>query len=549
MTTPPSRSPWRAKFAAIMLLAGPLLGAADAPAERSRDLTFSTKYAVGRPKTADFYLDGRAIGSGREAFAAIVKRIGGLPPGTSVVWGPDYRRCGSCSGSEPHCVPEFLYPDLWEKLEASVKERRLALSSEYPGPRPIPVGPREREAMPVPLPAGDAAAERRFDAVLDWEVGGLNDRDGFLIPGGGYLHRFSSEGATLGNYDLDLFYDRLPEGSRVLVRIALHKRIDSPVRRDSGSALAGPVRAVWEERIGEDLRRGKLKAVVTAPPRLAAALRSSPAPERLQIQWSNYHGPKTPHEEVLYRVDDRFVGRGDPGFANVLAAIDKLPPEAEVILPRYEYSGRGAIENYSPRQIDSKNARLRGLVPFAAGRREFDAAIARRGPKVTFEGEYPGKDSGTVMDWDSGDRYGRSFVSSGRIIHHDEPRGPAAARLAWTRYEIGKRGENRRQLESAATYTVDDVEVGRGVAGFAAAMERLAALSKGSVVQVRVCLRTSGPFLCPITYEGHRHFERTGFEPYVGLFPWLLDVANKHGLEIQWIPDEGRTCADCELNR
>lgn len=174
--------------------------------------------------------------------------------------------------------------------------------------------------------------------------------------------------------------------------------------------------------------------------------------------------------------------------------------------------------------------------------------IAQRKLKLTFSEELPGENSDTVHHWNSGDRYGRTFVSFGRIVRHDEPKGPAAARLGWTRYEGGDR-ERDRQPESEAFYTVDGIEVGRGVAGFADAMARLAALPRGSVVQVRVCLRTKGPFICPLIYEDRRHFERTGFEPYVGMFPWLIDVARTHGLEIQWIPDEGKSCTDCELNR
>jgi hypothetical protein len=45
-----------------------LLGAPAALPEASQDVTFSTKYASGRPTTASFYYNGRAIGVGREAF-------------------------------------------------------------------------------------------------------------------------------------------------------------------------------------------------------------------------------------------------------------------------------------------------------------------------------------------------------------------------------------------------------------------------------------------------------------------------------------------------
>jgi hypothetical protein len=403
--------------------------------------------------------------------------------------------------------------------------------------------------MPAALATGDPGAERPFDGVLDWEVGGPADRreffDGVVEMEGGHYHRFSSEGKALGRYDRDLFLCRLPEGARVLVRISLHERVFARGRRGE---LAESIRAVWEGWIGEDLRRGKLKAVLTATPSLAKALRAAHGRDVLRIGWNNYHGPTTPHEEVLYTANDRFVGRGDAGFAGILAEVGKLPPDAKVILPRYQLGGRAAIETFSRKEIDARNAGLRDLAPFDARRRELVDAITGRGLEMTVQDGRPGGTGGTVKDWSSGDRFGQTFVSSGRILRHDEERGPAAARLGWSRYEIGGR-DKERQVETAASYTVDGAEVGRGVAGFARAMERLAALPEGSVVQVDVCLSTRPPFVCPIIYEGHRHFERTGFEPYFGMFPWLVDVARKGKLEIQWVPDENESCQDCELNK
>ena len=45
------------------------------------------------------------------------------------------------------------------------------------------------------------------------------------------------------------------------------------------------------------------------------------------------------------------------------------------------------------------------------------------------------------------------------------------------------------------------------------------------------------------------HFERTGYEPYCGMLHWLVDVAEKRKLQIEWLPDEAESCADCELNK
>ncbi len=179
--------------------------------------------------------------------------------------------------------------------------------------------------------------------------------------------------------------------------------------------------------------------------------------------------------------------------------------------------------------------------------------IDKRGLKLTHMRKSPGLDQNTVMAWASGDSYGQRFVAFGRIVRHDErPLLRAAARLGWSRYETAAGtavSDRARQPESSAVYTLDDIELGQGVAGFAKAMDRLAALPEGSVVQVRVCLRTQGPFVCPLIYEGYRHFERTGYEPYCGMFPWLIDVARKRQLDVQWVPDEQPSCLACELNR
>lgn len=529
---------------ACSLMAVPTLG------DESGDVTFSTQYASGRPTTANFYFNGRAVGTGRTAFATIVDRVGKLPPGTSVVWGPNYQRCGSCSGDEPACVPKFLYPDLWARLETFVRDRRLTLSSEYPGPWPTPVGSEGRQPMPTPVSETDNAAKQPFDAVLDWEIDHtLTNRyelRGELPIKESRWYRFSSGGKVLHRFTFDLFFGRIPENGRVLIRASLTGRGDS--RSAGARQLAEGVRAVWQDEVGDELRRGRLKATVVAPPRLIEALRLPARPDNLVVSWGNYRGPQTPHEEVLYLADGRFLGRGDEGFARLLTEVGKLPAGAEVLLPRYEYGTRADFENLGREGVDARNAKLGDLVPFRGGRRELQTAVNKRGLTLRRSEIHPDADSRTVLDWESGDRYGRAFVSFGRIVRHDERWPPTPLRLAWTGYESAESGAERA-IESQAIYTVNGKETGRGVSGFAKAVEKLQALPEGSVVQVWVCLRTKGPFKCPITYEGRRHFERTGFEPYFGMFPWIIDVARRHRLEVQWIPDEGESCADCQLNR
>ena len=518
-------------------------------------MTFSTQYRSGRPTTAEFYYNGRAIGTGREAFSSIVDRISKLAPGASIVWGPNYDRCGSCSGDEPGCVPKFLYPGLWKRLERHAENRRFTLSSKFPGPCPMPIGSDGDHNFPKVLDYDDVETSQ-FDAVLDWELANItlnrhDDADPFLRDKS-YSHRFVAAAAALNEFDLDLFFGRLPENARLLVRLVLPKKPASLSERE-WSALADSVLATWRRRISEPVRLGRLQPMLGAPPPLAAALRTA-SRSRIAIDWSNFHGPQTPHEEVLYFIDDQYAGRGDEGFGNILANVRQLPAGGRVILPRYEYGGRSAMETLLPEEIAAKNAELRNLVPFARRRAEFDAELARRRLRL----EYAAKglivtDPRTVLDWQSGDRYCRAFVSFGRILRHDEARRPAAARLGWTRYEDGKRGPGGRnpvrQLETDAFYTLNDVEMGQAAPGFANAMREIAALPDGAVVQVRVCLRTKAPFRCALIYQHQRHFERTGFEPYFGLFPWIIDVARNNKLELEWVPDEQESCRDCELNR
>jgi hypothetical protein len=410
--------------------------------------------------------------------------------------------------------------------------------------------------MPVPLLADDPEAKQHFDAILDWEVGEVH-RSGNAHSGqpttnsivGG---RFLSAGKVITDFDLELFFGRLAEHCRVLIRLSWSGKTGLPREGDRLISLAKQIRAAWPLGVNEELERGRLTAVLTVPAPLVEALKTEKSAEekqqRLAIEWSNFHGPNTPTDEVLYCLNGRFIGRGNEAFQYILAEIDKLQPHAEVIIPRYKYSGRWAIESFSQEELDKKNVDLRGFVPFAARCAELDAAIAKRNLTVNYLPMSPGEATDTVMDWHSGDRYGSSFVSFGRIVRYDERPGPAAAKLGWTNYETVERN-GKRQVESQAVYTLNDVKIGKGVAGFAKAMEKLGKLPEGSVVQVRVCLRTKGSFTCPLIYAGHRHFERTGFEPYVGMFPWLVDAVKKRKLELQWIPDEKQSCGDCELNK
>ena len=518
------------------------------------DVIFSTPFPPNKhPTTANFEYNGRAIGKGREAFEDVLKRIRALPAGSSVVWGPNYDRCGSCSPTTLGCLPKHLYPDLWKKLETIVAEHRLTLSSMYPSSRARSTRRSVRVPFPKSLAFDQPSAHQQFDAVLNWEVGEILE-NWWQAPEGSMAfrdraHRFSSSGKALNDFDLDLFFGRLPENAHVLMRVTLREEVVPKNEPNGMAAVADEVRAAWDWLIARGLGGIAFKATLSVPPVLAKELSDWPNGKEtgLSLSWSNFHGPGTPHEEVLYFANDKYLGRGDQGFDQLLKQLRQLPPSSKITLPRYQYFGRWATETFSEEELESQNAKLRDIVPFAARKQELDAQIAERDLKLSFGMASAKRSPQTVLDWDSGDRYASEIASFGRIIHHDEQRRRAAARLGWIRYEASERW--MRKLETEAIYTLDDAELGEGVAGFAKGMQKLMNLPEGSVVQVQVCLRTKGRFVCPLIYEGQRHFERTGFEPYFGMFPWLIDVAQKRKLKIEWLPDEQKSCGDCELNK
>lgn len=397
----------------LLLIALPL------SAEEIKDVTFTMSGE--REESVAFSFEGKKVGAGRKGFQAVVDRVSKLPSGTSIVWGPDYDRCGACSGAE--FTPREGYPMLWAELEEQVRTRGLTLSSSYPGP----------------------------------------------------FVRSAKRTARKGDADFN-------------------------------------------------------------------------------ISWQNYRGPKTKHEEVLYLANGEYLGRGDDALMALLARLRKLPAGSTVSMPRYEYSGRWVSEAEDKDALIARNETLAELTPFKERRAEFHAVIAKQKLKLGYEYHSPKRNAVSVMDWSAGDRYAIAIASFGRIVRNDEKPSAAAVVLGWKDYEAGLQrsddGKHRpRRSEITATYTLNEEPLGKGVPAFAQAMERLAELPAGSVVQVRVCLRTKGRFLCPLVYDNQRHFERTGFEPYAGMFPWLLAIAREHELQIEWLPDEGKSCQDCELNK
>src|SRR5262249_6613485 len=148
-----------------------------------------------RPKTAQFYYNGRAIGEGRQGFEVLLAQVRALPKGASIIWGPNYARCGACSGSEPPCLAKHLYPDLWGELEKISTDRHLTLSSSYPEPHVRGTRKPEFARSQREIFAHRPPNDLQTDAVIDWEIG-EEVRSALDLPAGTEwwarrLHRFS----------------------------------------------------------------------------------------------------------------------------------------------------------------------------------------------------------------------------------------------------------------------------------------------------------------------------------------------------------------------
>ncbi len=518
--------------------------------EESRDFTFATEHST-HETLANFYSQGRAIGACRAAFQVIVENVERLPPNSSIVWGPDYDRCGSCVNNV-RCVPKSLYPDLWDRLEKAAASRKLTISSTYPGPQILSL-----EAEPPSFPkvvVADSVKPGEFDAVLHWNVADQIPQDDATRDEhrayNGRSHDFHASGKQLSGYECELFFGTLPTQSRVLIQLAV---APSLARDPMPQPLKETIRCIhdaWRRDLAKAVRLGKIEVTIAADKRVSDALANFAATElpAVRIDWSNYRGPDAPHEEVLYLIDGVYVGRGDQGFERTLRKLKSVPPGCSIEFPRFEYGGRMFYENFGLDRIEAENLSLRSAFPFSHRKAEVRAIFKERELRAAWSprllNALPAR---TVFDWGNGDRYGRVFATKGRIVFHDEAIGVAAVRVSWKAFHPFQ-GEHR-PLESEAIYTLNENEVGAGVPGFAKIMDRLATLPENAVVQVRVCLRTRGSFRCPITFEERRHFERTGFEPYFGLFPWLIQVAEERKLMLEWIPDQGGSCQDCSLFR
>ena len=509
-----------------------------ADAQEVHDVVMTTPFGPGeRPTSADFYLNGRSIGKDRDAFETVIQQISHLPEGTSIIWGPNYARCGACSGREPACLPKHLFPELWAKLLKTAEERKMTLSSGYPEPWIRLIPPIPADQLPKDVFSDQPPHSQTFAVTLDWSC---YPKEMKWVK----RHRLSYNGEEIDRVALGSVLGKMEPKSRLLVRLTLANPASNDVQELSD--LAANIHAVWRTTIAPPLRRSHLQSAIVVPTILFPYVGESAPRTRLIVEWRNYRGNETRHNEVIYLVDGAYVGRGDQGFDQVLSMVDALTKGATVVLPQYRLSGRMATEGKSRDEIERRNQELLDLAPFGNRRQKLDDVIRKRKLSLIHDDELPGQAS-TVVSWGGGDRRASAIASFGRIVYHGETSGIPSLRLGWSDYRANER--RKREPESSARITLNEQTTGKGIDGFAAAMQQIEALPPGSLIQVKVCLKTKGPFTCPLIYDGHRHFERTGYEPYFGMFDWLIMVASTKQLEIEWLPDEAESCQDCELNK
>lgn len=524
-----------------------LLFGAASNAQETQDVTFSTKYESGEPTTAHFYYNDKAIGSGREAFAKIVDSIGKLPEGTSVVWGPSYDRCNSCSNGKVNCVPKFLYPDLWARLKTHVQSRKLLLSHVYPGPNSSNLS-RQNAPIPAAVTFAAAGAPKKYNIILDWTIHRLESQSQGISEWQNPYQSLSSGTKDLtDSYELEYFLDNLPERSKVLIQVRFASKREKNTLPSDIKHLQNTFQQIWTYVVSERVVRNQLQITLAVEVPLLPIFQKAPwsLPPPLTIAWHNYRSKESPHEEVIYTANDEFVGIGDEGFDKVMQRLSALPVNSRIQLPRYAARGAWAMYRFANQRAQI-NKELAGIAPYSDRKDELDAVIASRKLAVEYYEVRAGWDSGkSDFAFSSPANSTELFLLHGKIVRHDEPRKARAAKLEWMDFDAGLR--QSRQSDSDAVYVLNDQQIGQGLSGFSKAMEHFAKLPAGSTVQVQVCLRTQAPFLCPVTYTGHRHFELTGTEPYAELLPWLLTVAKKNKLQIECLPDEQRTAARCEL--
>ena len=348
-------------FGVLLLVQSPAFLAAQEPI----DVWFSTQFLPGtKPEHAVFHYNGELIGRDEKAFERIIACISEFPRGSSIVWGPNYERCGACSGSEPGCLPKHLFPKLWGQLQDVIQARGLHLSSAYPGPFYSSKEPkrsrildRGKEFPCVHLDWSNYRGKETIDSevvyYVDGRFMGLGD-DGFekllsrlvaersaywqtrvVIP----TYKLTGRWATEGIKDIDKlnahFKTMSPFAKRRkqleescatlnLILILNNDSLDAP--RD---AIADTV---------HDWAVSSIIDIVDSDGRIVTH-DARPTADAMTLEWRDFDASlgrhkrgehRHPESTAMYVVDGQDVGRGVDGFSTAMQKIEGLRPGSTV---------------------------------------------------------------------------------------------------------------------------------------------------------------------------------------------------------------------------
>lgn len=452
----------------------------------------------------NLFVNGDVVGSGRVGMEAVLAVVRKLPRRTSVVWGPDIQKSWSGPGGKSTVPGKF--PELWEEFRNAARDNGLVVSSSFYGG--YSGGPWMSSVATVVAQGVPRGAN---DVLVRWDFVPPNSLDIFVQE---KLVGRDAEGVLAVKEILEtLPVDRT-------VRFVLAK--DRPNGRDLNERFSWDalVDGTYRSTLARVIQRRHLRAVIEKPPVHIRA--SETAAHRVAFNWCNYDYYKnTPHAEVVYLVNGKMLGMGDKGMDAVLAFLGEQPDETLLSMPQYSSS------KMAPK-IDKTR------VPFPDRREDFEAVVKRKRLQLDYDSIVPQSHfrSDSI----------RSLTSLGRIVRDGQIAKKADLVLSWKGYTASDKDADPDE----ALYTLDGEEIGKGIHGFLDAVKKIDALPEGAVLRLEpVSIKTTGPFPCPIMLAGQRHFARTGREPYHHLLEILAEVVARRKLQVDLIPDEGRSETSC----
>jgi hypothetical protein len=451
------------------------------------------------------FVNGVLVGADRDGMEAVLEVVRKLPQETSVVWGPDCAKSWTASRFKS-TVPE-AFPDLWGQFRDVARANGLILSSGFYGGYSAPWVSSVAKVVPAGGPRG------RDDVLIRWE---------FIPPKS--LEIFIGEKSVGRDAEGVLAVKKVLEtvhGDQT-IRFVLAKNRGQDLNEVlSWDAL---VDYTFESTLAGVIERRNLRAIIETPEEFMLA--TEKAARHVRFDWRNYdYFRETPHERVIYLIDGKVMGIGDPGMDAVLAFLRKQQEGTLLTIPQFSTSK-------FVQDVDKDR------VPFSSRRNEFQEIVKSRRIEIDYAWTVP-------MSNFKADAI-HPFLSLGHLVRDGETPKNADMILSWKDYAATDLDADPEPDPEEAIYTLDNRDVGKGMAGFLAALRQIEALPKAAVLRLDpVCIRTKGPFPCPIMLAGHRHFARTGREPYLSLVELLVDVVAQRALKVELIPDEAKAEFSC----